>query len=404
MSSSAPSATLLKALGVDRRHAATAQSGAAACGLERAAAGASRLRGAPARAHRPSGLRTCWRSGWARPSPWWSRRVTPPASVPTPAHAWHRHAARARRAAATPPASRQRRLARRRGCQRQRRGHRGSRCRRRPRPQAINVAAEAAASQYYLVQTDDTVQTIAARTGVTVNKLMALNSMPDQDYHLWWSAAAPGGRGSRAGDGHDRPRRSTAPRPPCRRARRRSRPLPLPTSRPAAPSRCRRAGAGRGTAAGARHDRAGHGRSGRLFGCRRRQDPRGRRRDARPLCRLARHFGGAAARAQSAARAQARGHGAHAQAGVRSRDARAVRADADATTTSGCRRPILPRTASPAPRSTWRGAATRSGASRSATCKVPIWLLQQYNPELDFSDLKPGTQISLPKVEDVTGL
>ena len=36
--------------------------------------------------------------------------------------------------------------------------------------------------------------------------------------------------------------------------------------------------------------------------------------------------------------------------------------------------------------------------------KVPIWLLQQYNPDLDFSDLRPGTQISLPKVEDVTGL
>jgi len=36
--------------------------------------------------------------------------------------------------------------------------------------------------------------------------------------------------------------------------------------------------------------------------------------------------------------------------------------------------------------------------------KVPIWLLQQYNPDMDFSDLRPGTQISLPKVEDVTGL
>jgi membrane-bound lytic murein transglycosylase D len=36
--------------------------------------------------------------------------------------------------------------------------------------------------------------------------------------------------------------------------------------------------------------------------------------------------------------------------------------------------------------------------------KVPIWLLQQYNPDLDFGDLRPGTQISLPKVEDVTGL
>ena len=36
--------------------------------------------------------------------------------------------------------------------------------------------------------------------------------------------------------------------------------------------------------------------------------------------------------------------------------------------------------------------------------KVPVWLLQQYNPDLDFADLHPGTQISLPKVEDVTGL
>jgi membrane-bound lytic murein transglycosylase D len=36
--------------------------------------------------------------------------------------------------------------------------------------------------------------------------------------------------------------------------------------------------------------------------------------------------------------------------------------------------------------------------------KVPVWLLQQYNPDLDFGDLRPGTQISLPKVEDVAGL
>jgi membrane-bound lytic murein transglycosylase D len=36
--------------------------------------------------------------------------------------------------------------------------------------------------------------------------------------------------------------------------------------------------------------------------------------------------------------------------------------------------------------------------------KVPVWLLQQYNPDLDFSDLRPGTQISLPRVEDVSVL
>jgi membrane-bound lytic murein transglycosylase D len=36
--------------------------------------------------------------------------------------------------------------------------------------------------------------------------------------------------------------------------------------------------------------------------------------------------------------------------------------------------------------------------------KVPIWLLQQYNPDLDFGNLRPGTQISLPQVEDVSAL
>ncbi len=29
---------------------------------------------------------------------------------------------------------------------------------------------------------------------------------------------------------------------------------------------------------------------------------------------------------------------------------------------------------------------------------VPIWLLQQYNPDVDFSDMRPGTQISVPRV------
>jgi membrane-bound lytic murein transglycosylase D len=34
--------------------------------------------------------------------------------------------------------------------------------------------------------------------------------------------------------------------------------------------------------------------------------------------------------------------------------------------------------------------------------KVPIWLLQQYNPDLDFNDLHPGTQMAMPRVEDVS--
>ncbi|HYL03069.1 MAG TPA: transglycosylase SLT domain-containing protein [Steroidobacteraceae bacterium] len=35
--------------------------------------------------------------------------------------------------------------------------------------------------------------------------------------------------------------------------------------------------------------------------------------------------------------------------------------------------------------------------------QTPLWLLQQYNPDLDFSDLRAGTQIVLPRVEVVSG-
>lgn len=33
--------------------------------------------------------------------------------------------------------------------------------------------------------------------------------------------------------------------------------------------------------------------------------------------------------------------------------------------------------------------------------QLPIWLLRQYNPDLDFTDLRPGTQVVMPRVEDV---
>jgi membrane-bound lytic murein transglycosylase D len=35
---------------------------------------------------------------------------------------------------------------------------------------------------------------------------------------------------------------------------------------------------------------------------------------------------------------------------------------------------------------------------------LPVWLLQQYNPDLDFANLKPGTPIALPKVEATSSL
>ena len=33
---------------------------------------------------------------------------------------------------------------------------------------------------------------------------------------------------------------------------------------------------------------------------------------------------------------------------------------------------------------------------------MPIWLLQQYNPDVDFGEMRPGTQIVVPRVEDVS--
>ena len=33
---------------------------------------------------------------------------------------------------------------------------------------------------------------------------------------------------------------------------------------------------------------------------------------------------------------------------------------------------------------------------------LPIWLLREYNPDVDFSEMRPGTQIVVPRVEDVT--
>jgi membrane-bound lytic murein transglycosylase D len=34
--------------------------------------------------------------------------------------------------------------------------------------------------------------------------------------------------------------------------------------------------------------------------------------------------------------------------------------------------------------------------------QVPLWLLRQYNPDTDFADLRPGTQLVVPRIEDVS--
>jgi membrane-bound lytic murein transglycosylase D len=35
--------------------------------------------------------------------------------------------------------------------------------------------------------------------------------------------------------------------------------------------------------------------------------------------------------------------------------------------------------------------------------QLPVWLLQQYNPDMDLAELHPGTQIVMPRVEEVAG-
>ncbi|MBW4050287.1 MAG: transglycosylase SLT domain-containing protein [Proteobacteria bacterium] len=35
--------------------------------------------------------------------------------------------------------------------------------------------------------------------------------------------------------------------------------------------------------------------------------------------------------------------------------------------------------------------------------QMPLWLLREYNPDTDFADLRPGTQLVVPRVEEVSG-
>jgi hypothetical protein len=32
---------------------------------------------------------------------------------------------------------------------------------------------------------------------------------------------------------------------------------------------------------------------------------------------------------------------------------------------------------------------------------LPIWLVAQYNPDMDFGDMRPGATITLPQVEPI---
>ena len=268
--------------------------------------------------------------------------------------------------------------------------------------QAINVAAEAAASQYYLVQNDDTVQTIAARTGVTVNKLMELNSIPDADYiyggqRLRLVAAAPEPETVTTAATLDSAKAAVQESEEEEQAvtaadKSSSNSEPMTAAQEEGPELAPGI-TGQDTADPVDYSVAADG-TIRVVA-------------AETLGHYADWLGTSAGKLRALNKLRGRkpvvmGH--KLKLRVRSGNARRSSSRSGATTTSGCKPPTLPRTASPAPRSMWRGAGDSLWSITQRNVKVPIWLLQQYNPEQDFSDLKPGTQISLPKVEDVTGL
>jgi membrane-bound lytic murein transglycosylase D len=32
---------------------------------------------------------------------------------------------------------------------------------------------------------------------------------------------------------------------------------------------------------------------------------------------------------------------------------------------------------------------------------LPVWLVAQYNPDVDFNDMRPGTPVTLPRIADI---
>ena len=257
----------------------------------------------------------------------------------------------------------------------------------------LAAAPELPASQFYIVQDGDSVASIAANTGVKAGTLMALNAMRGPDYlyegqplRLFGAAPGPDPQGAAAME----PREDGAILTVAR-SRRPNPSRPRPYRHRAEGPQDRRA----------RH-RTGPGRSGGLLGRRRRQHPRRGRGDPRALRRLARDAGGPAARAEPPAGAHPLVLG------------RRIRLDFD----------TVPRAAFEQRRREYharlqaayfashriagtqvyivrRGDSLWSITQRDVT--LPVWLLQQYNPDLDFNDLHPGTQISLPQVEDISG-
>ena len=369
LSSSAPSAALLKTLGVDRetlRQLNPALRPAVWNGQRQVPAGyVVRLPGSESRW--TSDL-LAQRLGTAKPVV--VAAVTPPASLPTPARVAETASAPAPGAAAVPT----------------------------PAATAGRVAAD---SQYYLVQSDDTVQTIANRTGVTVTKLMELNSIPDPDYiyggeRLRLVAGAPepetvttaatvDSAEAAVQESEEEQQAVTAADRSAINAE------PVTAAQQEGPQ------LEPGIAGQDGADPVDYSVNG---------DNTIRVVAAETLGHYADWLGTSAGKLRALNKLRGRTpvvmgrrirlefeHVTQAQFEQKRRDYHErLQAAYFASHRIAGSEVYVAR----------RGDSLWSITQRNV--KVPIWLLQQYNPELDFNDLKPGTQISLPKVEDVTGL
>jgi len=268
---------------------------------------------------------------------------------------------------------------------------------------AAPPSAETAASQYYLVQNDDTVQSIAARTGVTVNKLMELNSIPDPDYLY-------GGQRLRPVAAAPEPETDTtsATLASAREAVKESEEedqavaaadKSAADTEPVSAAQAQAEGpqlapgvTGQDTADPVDYSVAADGTIHVVA--------------AETLGHYADWLGTSAARLRTLNKLRGRkpvvmGH--------------VFKLEFDRVTPVQFeqRRRAYHAQIQAAYFASHRIAGTEIYIARKGdslwsitqrNVKVPIWLLQQYNPDQDFSDLRPGTQISLPKVEDVAGL
>jgi len=395
LSASAPSAALLKTLGVDRdtlRELNPALRPSVWNGQRPVPAGyVVRL---PGSSSRWSSDLLAQRLGAAKPVV--VAAVTPPASLPTPATVASRAAATVTAAAPAPPSVVSPA------------GEVAAAAVATPNvaapaaaAPAAGMTAEAASSQYYLVQSDDTVQTIAARTGVTVTKLMELNSIPDPDYiyggeRLRLAAAAPEPETVTTAATLDSAKAAVQESEEEEQAlsaadRSASNTEPVTAGQEEGPQLAPGI-TGQDTADPVDYSVNGDG-TIRVVA-------------AETLGHYADWLGTSANRLRTLNRLHGRtpvvmgrrlklefDHVTPAQFEQKRRDYhQRLQAAYFASHRIAGTEVYVAR----------RGDSLWSITQRNV--KVPIWLLQQYNPELDFSDLKPGTQISLPKVEDVTGL